>query len=62
MNIVNGTQQIPGSSVGRTVLPIFSGTIEVYVGGQQPNQKKIVGSNVLHTSFQITGELVLGKY
>ncbi|XP_064618411.1 uncharacterized protein LOC135482386 [Liolophura sinensis] len=38
------------------------GHIDVYVGGQQPNQTKTTGSNVLHSSFTVTGTKVLGKH
>lgn len=38
------------------------GTVIVYIGGQQPNQKKTVGSNILQTSFEILGLLVLAKH
>ncbi|XP_064607226.1 xylan 1,4-beta-xylosidase-like [Liolophura sinensis] len=41
---------------------ITAGTIKLYVGGQQPNQKKSVGSNVLAGSFNIHGSKILGKY
>lgn len=41
---------------------IATGHIEVYVGGQQPNQTKTTGSNVLHSSFTVTGTKVLGKH
>lgn len=34
---------------------IEPGSIQVYVGGQQPNQTKTVNSNVLTTVFKITG-------
>ncbi len=37
----------------------FSGTMLIYAGGQQPNQKTNVGSNVLNSSFLITGSIVL---
>jgi len=43
------------------VFSSLSGTIQVYVGGQMPNQKKTVGTTVLHTSFQIQGQTILGK-
>ncbi|WAR07415.1 BXL2-like protein [Mya arenaria] len=36
------------------------GVIDVYVGGQQPNQRRTVPSNVLNTHFQIDGQAVLG--
>ena len=39
---------------------IVAGTLDLYVGGQQPNQKRSVGSNVLHASFQIYGTAVIG--
>ena len=32
----------------------YSGYIDVYVGGQQPNQTTAVSSNVLHAQIQIT--------
>ncbi|XP_050393626.1 uncharacterized protein LOC126811774 [Patella vulgata] len=41
---------------------IEPGKINVYVGGQQPNQKKSVGSNVLEGSFTIHGTKLLGHY
>ena len=41
----------------------FSGTMKIYVGGQQPNQEKTVGSNVLSSTFKIIGkDKYLGKY
>ncbi|XP_052812007.1 uncharacterized protein LOC128239425 [Mya arenaria] len=36
------------------------GVIDVYVGGQQPNQRRTVPSNVLNTHFQIDGQAVIG--
>ena len=33
---------------------ILPGTMDVYVGGQQPNQATKVPSNVLMSSFQVT--------
>ncbi|XP_052242270.1 uncharacterized protein LOC127852358 isoform X2 [Dreissena polymorpha] len=36
------------------------GFIDVHVGGQQPNQARSVGSNILTTSFQIVGQVILG--
>ncbi|XP_067666437.1 uncharacterized protein [Haliotis asinina] len=44
---------------GWVVLP---GTMNIYVGGQQPNQRMSVGSNVLQRQFQIIGTKILGKY
>ncbi|ESO84866.1 hypothetical protein LOTGIDRAFT_236077, partial [Lottia gigantea] len=41
---------------------IDPGTIEVFVGGQQPGQHKSISSNILHGSFKITGSKKLGKY
>ena len=34
----------------------------MYVGGQQPDQKRSVGSNVLTKQFVISGSANLGKY
>jgi hypothetical protein len=34
---------------------VFPGSIKVYVGGQQPNQKKTVNSNVLSAVVKING-------
>ncbi|XP_050401329.2 uncharacterized protein LOC126818152 [Patella vulgata] len=47
------------STVGWKVEP---GTYGIYVGGQQPNQKTSVGSNVLTGQFTVTGSSILGKY
>ncbi|XP_067653496.1 uncharacterized protein [Haliotis asinina] len=44
---------------GWKVLP---GKMNIYVGGQQPHQKKAMSSNVLSGQFTITGTKVLGKY
>ncbi|KAK7108535.1 hypothetical protein V1264_016267 [Littorina saxatilis] len=41
---------------------IEQGTLDVYVGGQQPNQKRNASSNVIHTSLDIVGTKYLGKY
>ncbi|XP_064596521.1 uncharacterized protein LOC135463130 [Liolophura sinensis] len=41
---------------------IEPGEIRVYAGGQQPNQKRTVNSNVLESSFQITGQKFLGRF
>ncbi|KAK7108534.1 uncharacterized protein [Littorina saxatilis] len=41
---------------------IEQGTVDVYLGGQQPNQNIGVRSNVLHTSLNIVGTKFLGKY
>ncbi|XP_071113061.1 uncharacterized protein [Haliotis cracherodii] len=41
---------------------IGEGTLEVYVGGQQPNQTRSVGSEVLHQTVHITGVKALGRY
>ncbi|XP_064618402.1 uncharacterized protein LOC135482379 [Liolophura sinensis] len=41
---------------------IEPGRIDVYVGGQQPNQHKKGNSNVLQSTFTITGTKVLGKH
>ncbi|XP_067675105.1 uncharacterized protein [Haliotis asinina] len=38
------------------------GTMDLYVGGQQPNQTAIADSNVLHGTFQIKGSISLGIY
>ncbi|PIK62177.1 putative beta-D-xylosidase 1 [Apostichopus japonicus] len=45
-------------AVYKDQLVIEPGTIEVYVGGQQPNQKMSLSSNVLQGSFKITGSTV----
>ncbi|XP_071095371.1 uncharacterized protein [Haliotis cracherodii] len=44
---------------GWAVLP---GAMNIYVGGQQPNQRTSVGSNVEQRQFQIIGTKILGKY
>ncbi|XP_064596531.1 xylan 1,4-beta-xylosidase-like [Liolophura sinensis] len=41
---------------------IESGEIRVYAGGQQPNQKRSVASNVLQGSFQVTGQKFMGRF
>ncbi|XP_050393531.1 uncharacterized protein LOC126811712 [Patella vulgata] len=41
---------------------VETGTINVYVGGQQPNQQKSVGSNTVQGSFNILGSKLLGIY
>ncbi|KAK6178743.1 hypothetical protein SNE40_011257 [Patella caerulea] len=41
---------------------IQAGTYGLYVGGQQPNQKTSVGSNVLSGQFVVQESLILGKY
>ncbi|KAK6188118.1 hypothetical protein SNE40_004369 [Patella caerulea] len=41
---------------------IEEGNVTLYVGGQQPNQKKSVGSNVLSKSIKINGSKGLGYY
>ncbi|XP_070191071.1 uncharacterized protein [Littorina saxatilis] len=38
------------------------GTMDIFVGGQQPNTKRTVPSNVLTGSFTITGTKYLGRY
>lgn len=38
------------------------GKMTIYVGGQQPNQKRSVGSNVLQATFEILGQKYLGKF
>ncbi|XP_067674661.1 uncharacterized protein [Haliotis asinina] len=41
---------------------ISEGTLDVYIGGQQPNQTRTVGSEVLHQTVHIAGSKVLGRY
>ncbi|KAK6188117.1 hypothetical protein SNE40_004368 [Patella caerulea] len=41
---------------------VEEGNVTLYVGGQQPNQKKSVGSNVLSKSVRIVGSKDLGYY
>ncbi|XP_046332069.2 probable beta-D-xylosidase 2 [Haliotis rufescens] len=41
---------------------VLPGAMNIYVGGQQPNQRTSVGSNVEHRQFQIIGTKILGKY
>ncbi|KAK7108555.1 hypothetical protein V1264_016280 [Littorina saxatilis] len=41
---------------------IKPGMMDVFVGGQQPNQKRMAGSNVLSSSFTITDMKYLGRY
>ncbi|KAL8611355.1 hypothetical protein ACOMHN_014410 [Nucella lapillus] len=48
---------LPGQ--GWTVSP---GVMTVYVGGQQPGQRRKVNSNVLSANFTITGHHALGMY
>ncbi|XP_071095228.1 uncharacterized protein [Haliotis cracherodii] len=41
---------------------IKQGVMNIYVGGQQPNQKRSVGSNVEQGQFTIVGEKILGRF
>ncbi|XP_046550399.1 thermostable beta-glucosidase B-like [Haliotis rubra] len=41
---------------------VLSGKMNIYVGGQQPHQKKAMSSNVLSGQFTIAGTKVLGKF
>ncbi|XP_048236733.1 beta-xylosidase/alpha-L-arabinofuranosidase 2-like [Haliotis rufescens] len=41
---------------------VVPGKMNLYVGGQQPHQKKAMSSNVLSGQFTITGTKVLGKF
>ncbi|KAK6187931.1 hypothetical protein SNE40_005850 [Patella caerulea] len=41
---------------------VYPGQYGISVGGQQPNQKKSVGSNVLSGTFSVTETKFLGKY
>lgn len=45
-------------AVYKDQLVVEPGTIEVYVGGQQPGQKVTLSSNVLKGSFKVTGSTV----
>ncbi|XP_071113290.1 uncharacterized protein [Haliotis cracherodii] len=47
------------SSRGWVIEP---GTMDLYVGGQQPNQTTSADSNVLHGTFQIKSSVSLGVY
>ncbi|XP_067673888.1 uncharacterized protein [Haliotis asinina] len=48
--------------VDSTGWAVEEGQMTLYVGGQQPNQKKQTRSNVLHTNFNIVGSKFLGRY
>ncbi|KAK6170943.1 hypothetical protein SNE40_019221 [Patella caerulea] len=41
---------------------VEEGRINIYVGGQQPNQKKSVGSNILNSHVDIHGNKLLGYF
>ncbi|XP_046565737.1 xylan 1,4-beta-xylosidase-like [Haliotis rubra] len=41
---------------------IKQGVMNIYVGGQQPNQTRTVSSNVEHGQFTIVGEKILGRF
>ncbi|XP_071098426.1 uncharacterized protein [Haliotis cracherodii] len=41
---------------------VLPGKMNIYVGGQQPHQKKAMSSNVLSGQFTISGTKILGKY
>ncbi|XP_046577961.1 LOW QUALITY PROTEIN: probable beta-D-xylosidase 5 [Haliotis rubra] len=41
---------------------VEKGQMVLYVGGQQPNQKRQTSSNVLRTSYKIVGSKFLGRY
>ncbi|XP_046577968.1 probable beta-D-xylosidase 5 [Haliotis rubra] len=48
--------------VDNTGWTIEEGEMVLYVGGQQPNQKRQTSSNVLRTSYKIVGSKFLGRY
>ena len=35
---------------------VIAGEMKIYAGGQQPNQRTTVGSNVLETSFMLKAD------
>jgi hypothetical protein len=39
----------------------FAGFIQLYAGGQQPDQKVTVPSNILQGQFEIVGEKILSQ-
>ncbi|KAK6170942.1 hypothetical protein SNE40_019220 [Patella caerulea] len=41
---------------------VEAGRINVFVGGQQPNQKKSVGSNIIQSHFDVHGAKLLGSF
>lgn len=45
-------------AVFKNELVVEPGTIDVYVGGQQPGQKRSLSSNILQGSFVIKGNTV----
>ncbi|XP_067674830.1 uncharacterized protein [Haliotis asinina] len=48
--------------VGNAGWTIEEGQMMLYVGGQQPNQKRQTSSNVFHANFKIVGSKFLGLY
>lgn len=44
------------------LLLIFAGFIQFYAGGQQPDQKVTVPSNILQGQFEIVGKQVLSPH
>ncbi|XP_060568312.1 uncharacterized protein LOC132726918 isoform X1 [Ruditapes philippinarum] len=56
--VISAEQMAVWTNSGFTVQ---AGKMIVYVGGQQPGQKRTVGSNILQQQFEIVGQKHLGK-